>query len=335
MTLSLVTGASGFVGQHLIAELLRGGERVVGAVLGSPPELATLPPEQAERVVWVEADLERPEDVRRLLAENAVNKVFHLAAVTSVEESHSDPAAAFSVNVIGTLHLLRELTEARGRMGRDLRVVISGSAEVYGSAASRCRPLNEDCPLEPLNTYAVSKAAQELLGLQFQRAHGLPVVVARSFNHTGPGQLPPFVAPQLASQIVAARNGDAACTIKVGNPEIRRDFTDVRDVVKAYILLAERGVPGQVYNVCSGRSYAIGELIQLLGEIAGIEVRMELDPERKRAVDVLEMVGDCSRLHAATGWEAQIAIRETLSGLLDSLQTAGSKEAEAGAGAGA
>ena len=325
MTVNLVTGAAGFAGQHLVAELLQRGESVVGVALEATPRLSTLSPLDADRVTWVEADVQRRDDVRDLIRSFPVDRVFHLAALSSVSRSTVAPEAAISVNVLGTLHLLEEITAARSQGEAGPTVLISGSAEVYGAAASAHRPLSEDCPLEPLSPYAVSKAAQEMLGLQYGRTHRLPVVIARSFNHTGPGQLPPFVVPQLALQLVRARErGPAAgpSVIKVGNPEIRRDFTDVRDVVRAYVALAEKGRTGSVYNVCSGRSYSIGQLLQLLAEIAAVEVEVEVEPTRARRVDVQEVLGDASRLREATGWRPQIEIRDTLTGLLESLEAA-------------
>lgn len=321
MTLNLVTGAGGFVGQHLVAELLRRGESVLAAVLFDPPELTTLSKSEAAEATWVQADLGRPAQVRSLVADRAFDRVFHLAAFASEQKSHDKPDLAFTVNVLGTLHLLEALTQGRGGDGDGPKVIISGSSQVYGSAASRYNPLNEECPIEPLSPYAVSKAAQELLGLQFHRTNGLSVIVTRSFNHTGPGQRPPFVAPQLAAQIIEAERAGRPAKLLVGDPHVRRDFTDVRDVVRAYVLLADRGEPGQIYNVCSGRAYAIGELIDKLAEIAGVDVTVERDPERARTVDIPEMVGDASKLRSATGWSPEIDIRETLKALLESARS--------------
>lgn len=316
MTRNLVTGADGFVGQHLIAELLRRGDDVVGAVLEIPPRLTTLPRSEAARVRWVQVEIRQAQTVRELVRAHPVERVFHLAALSSVKESLSDPVTPVLVNAVGTLNLLEALERRRDETGNHPRVLISGSAEVYGSAAMRCRPLTESCPLEPLSSYAVSKAAQEMLGLQFHRTAGLSVVVTRSFNHTGPGQRPTFVAAQLASRIQEIRTTGGRGVVKVGNPLVRRDFTDVRDVVRAYIALSERGEAGQVYNVCSGRCYAIGELLEMLVGLADVQVEVERDPERARPADVPEMVGSYSRLSEATGWSPTIDIRQSLADLL-------------------
>lgn len=318
----LVTGADGFVGQHLVASLLTEGRDVIGAVHGLPPQLTTLSAEDAARVRWVAFDLEARRTVRELVRSRQFDRIFHLAAFSSVSRSLDDPTSPFRVNVIGTLFLLHEVAAVRDEMGEAPRILVSGSGDIYGSSAAHCRPLREDCAVEPLNPYAVSKAAQELLGLQFHRAEGLPLIVTRSFNHTGPGQRPPFVAADFAMQALQARRAGGKRVIRVGNLDVRRDFTDVRDVVRAYVALLDRGQPGTVYNVCSGRSCAIGDLIELLGSLTGQQLRVEVDPARVRVIDVPELVGDHSRLSEATGWEPAIGLRRSLADLLSSLEHA-------------
>lgn len=316
MTVNLVTGADGFVGQHLVTELLRRDEEVVGAVQDLPPQLTTLSEPLAQRVRWVSMDLERVETIRALTRQTRPDRIFHLAGLSSPAASFDDPAASLRVNAAGTLLLLEELAEVRREAQSDPVILISGSAHVYGAAAARHRPLTEDCPLEPLSPYAVSKAAQELLGLQYHRSRGLSVIMTRSFNHTGPGQSRNFVAPQLAAQIREIARMGGQGTVAVGSPSVRRDFTDVRDVVRAYIALTERGVVGTVYNVCSGRSYEVGELVDTLAELADVSVTIESDPSKRRQNDVAEMVGSYARLAADTGWSPVIDIRTSLADLL-------------------
>jgi GDP-4-dehydro-6-deoxy-D-mannose reductase len=318
VTVSLVTGADGFVGQHLVTELLGRGDQVVGAVLKVPPQLTTLSQSAAGHVRWLAMDLERADTIRELARDAQADRVFHLAGLSSPAASFDDPVAPFRVNATGTLLLLEELAEIRREAGRAPVILISGSAHVYGAAAARHRPLTELCPLEPLNPYAVSKAAQELLGLQYHRSRGLPVIVTRSFNHTGPGQSGTFVAPQLAGQIRGILELGGRGAVKVGAPEVRRDFTDVRDVVRAYIALTEKGKAGTVYNVCSGRSYAVGELLNILAELAGVDVTVESDPRKRRPIDVAEMVGSYARLAGDTDWAPEIDIRTSLADLLRS-----------------
>lgn len=314
--LNLVTGADGFVGQHLVAELLSRGEDVVGAVQGGEPKLTTLPAVAAERVRWVSLELGEEESVRSVARSCEADRIFHLAGLSSPADSLADPVSAMRINAIGSLYLLDELVAMRRESGYEPLILITGSAHVYGAAAARFQPLDEGHPLEPLNPYGVSKVAQEMFGRQFQRSHGLSVVVTRSFNHIGPGQRPSFVAPQLAAQVQRILQAGGVGTVKVGDPTVRRDFTDVRDVVEAYLALAESGEPGGVYNVCSGRAYGVGELLELLARAADVEVMVETEPERARPSDVPIVVGSNARLVEATGWAPKIPIERSLSDLL-------------------
>lgn len=316
MTLNLVTGADGFVGQHLVAELLGRGERVIGAVQGGEPKLTTLSEAEAARVRWVTLELEQEGSARGVARSCEADRIFHLAGLSSPADSLADPVSPMRVNAMGSLYLLDELATKRRGSGHDPVILISGSGHVYGAAAARFQPLSEEHPLEPLNPYGVSKVAQEMFGTQFHRSHGLSVVVTRSFNHTGPGQRSTFVAPQLAAQVQSIREAGGAGTVKVGDPSVRRDFTDVRDVVEAYIALTESGEPGGVYNVCSGHAYAVGELLDMLARAAGVEVTVETEAGRARPFDAPEVVGSYARLAEATGWAPEIPIERSLSDLL-------------------
>ncbi len=317
MTTSLVTGADGFVGQHLVAELLNRGEAVVGAVAALPPQLTTLPEEAASAVEWLELELERRETAVELVRGVDAARIYHLAGLSSVADSLGDPVPPLRVNVVGTLYLLDEVARRRAETDYDPRVLITGSGQVYGAAAARHRPLTEEHPLQPLSPYAVSKAAQEMLGLQFQRAHGLSVVVTRSFNHTGPGQRPSFVAAQLAERVLEIHRSGGTGVVHMGDARVRRDFTDVRDVVRAYVALIDKGEAGRVYNVCSGQAYAIAELVDMLADTAGVSVEVETDPDKLRNADIPEMVGSYARLAAATGWSPQIELRRSLTDLFE------------------
>jgi GDP-4-dehydro-6-deoxy-D-mannose reductase len=317
VTLNLVTGADGFVGQHLVAELLRRGEDVVGAVQQTPPRLTTLAENEAARVQWTAMDLERQDTVEALIVGIDADRVFHLAGLASPAASFGEPVSSLRVNVVGTLFLLEALAKRRRTQKADPVILISGSAHVYGSAATRYHPLTEESPLEPLSPYAVSKAAQEMLGLQYQRGYGLSVIVTRSFNHTGPGQSPSFVAPHLAAQVHEIRQKGSKGAVRLGDPHARRDFTDVRDVVCAYVALTERGRVGEVYNVCSGAGYAVKDLLAILADLAGVVVEIETDPKSTRPADVPEMLGSYARLAADTGWSPRIEIRSSLADLLE------------------
>lgn len=298
----LVTGAGGFVGRWTVAELQHAGHEVIAA-----------PPSR-------ELDIADARAVAALLARVQPEGIVHLAGLSFGPDATRDPAEAVRVNAGGTRALLRSLPE----FGPSPVVVVAGSSEVYGVPEPRDLPLTESAPVAPVSDYGRSKLQQEEVALDVARATGIPTVVTRSFNHTGPGQRSDFVAPALGQRILAAR-ASSAHEIRVGNIDVRRDLSDVRDVARAYrkILegLSNGSVATGVLNVCSGRSVAIREVIRLLAEIAGFEVTPRIDPALVRAVDAPEIVGDPSRLRDATGWEPMIPLRQTLSDLVEELET--------------
>jgi GDP-4-dehydro-6-deoxy-D-mannose reductase len=285
-----VTGGSGFVGQWLQAHLLDNGDEVVAP----------------------EVDVTDGDALRDAIARTAPEAIYHLAALTNVGESWGAPQLTFEVNAVGTLNLL----EAARLVPAPPTVLLVCSAEVYGRVGADDLPLTEEAPLRPVSPYAASKVAAEYLGLQAFLAHGLPVIRVRAFNHIGPGQAPNFVVSSLARQIAEVELGGGGA-VKVGNLTPRRDFTDVRDVVRAYRLLVEHGTAGEVYNVCSGRAVAIDEIARVLLGLAGGDLRVEVDPERVRAVDIPVLCGDNSRLLAATGWQPAHALEHTLRDVLE------------------
>lgn len=282
-----VSGSQGFVGRWLVAHLRDQGDLVVEAHPG--------------------LDITDGPSVGDALAEAQAEAVYHLAAFTHVGDSWDAPDEVMRVNALGTLHVL----EAARRCSPPPRVLLISSSEVYGRARPEELPLGEDSPLRPVSPYAASKVAAEFLGVQAHLAHGLPVVRARPFNHVGPGQAPTFAVAALARRILdAERDGQEA--IKVGNLAARRDFTDVRDVVRAYRRLIEVGRPGEVYNVCSGRDVAIETVAGRLLTLAGADLRLERDPALDRPADVPVLRGDASRLRGATGWRPEIDLDTTL-----------------------
>lgn len=289
---AFVTGAGGFVGSWLTAHLESLGDEVVG--------------------IDREVDVTDGPALRAALTGAAPDVVYHLAALTHVGRSWDDPARVFLVNAVGTLNVL----EGARACPRPPRVLVTSSAEVYGAVPEERLPVDEDAPLAPVTPYAASKVAAEYLGIQEHLAHGLPVVRVRPFNHVGPGQASAFVVAALAERIVRARQ-TGTTNISVGNLTARRDLTDVRDVVRSYRLLAERGAPGDVYNVCTGRDIAIEDVAQRMQELAGVKLRLELDPTLARPVDVPVVRGDPSKLKAKTGWEPEFDLDQTLSDVLD------------------
>jgi GDP-4-dehydro-6-deoxy-D-mannose reductase len=232
-----------------------------------------------------------------------------------VGESWKDPARTFDVNAVGTLHLL----EAARRVEPAPRVLLIGSAEVYGPVRPEDLPLTEDQKLNPVTPYAVSKVAAEYLGVQYHAGFGVPVVRARSFNHVGPHQAGSFVVADIAGRIAGAVKNNDREPIRVGNLSARRDYTDVRDVVRAYRLLVTEGAAGEAYNVCSGVDVSVDTLAHRLLALAEIDLRIEQDPALMRPVDVPVLVGDNTRLRAATGWRPEISLDETLRDVLAAL----------------
>ena len=289
---ALVTGGHGFVGRWLCAHLADNGDEVI-APHADDLDVTDLPA------------------VRKFVEEARPEAVYHLAGVASVADSWKHPETALEVNAGGTLAVL----EAVRALDAPARVLLVSSAEVYGAVGPEAQPITEDAPLRPVSPYAASKVAAEFLGVQAFLGNGVPVVRARPFNHVGPGQSPGFVVAALARRIAeAARNGDT--TLAVGNLTPRRDFTDVRDVVRAYRLLVLHGEPGEAYNVCSGRDVMVAELVDRLMAQAGVSLTLHADPDLVRPVDIPVLRGDASRLQGLTGWRPEIPIDRTLADVL-------------------
>jgi GDP-4-dehydro-6-deoxy-D-mannose reductase len=251
-------------------------------------------------------DLLDADMVRAAVRDAAPEAVYHLAARAHVGESWREPEAYLRDNGAMTLHLLEAV---RGE-APEAAVVVVGSSELYGPPAAL--PVDEAAPLRPQNPYAVSKAGADLLAGFFADAHGLRIVRARAFNHAGPGQEPIYAVASFARQIAAGLEaGDDPIRVVTGNPDARRDYTDVRDVVRAYRELAERAQPG-IYNICSGRPASAAELLAALGRVTGARIDHRVDPKLRRAHEVMEVRGSYRRLHDATGWEPEIALERTL-----------------------
>jgi len=302
---SLITGAGGFVGGHLCAYLLAHTDwELTGTVYPHPVDAQP----QEPRLRLKHADLRDPEGVQALVGELQPDTIFHLAAQSFVPVSFADPWDTLQNNIRAQLNLL----EAVRRSGRDVRVLVVGSNEEYGAPKPEELPQTEESPLRPNNPYAVSKVAQDFLGLQYYLAYGLPVVRVRPFNHTGPGQAPRFVVPAFASQIARIEAGLQEPVMKVGNLEAARDFTDVRDIVRAYHLAASQGEPGEVYNLASGRPQSVRGLLEMLLSYSRTQIRVERDPSRYRPVDVPVVYGSAAKFRQRTGWEPQIPFEQTL-----------------------
>lgn len=306
MTRALVTGGLGFVGRHLVAHLRSCGDEVV--TLDHRGDVAV--------------DITDPPAVRAAVGDVAPEAVYHLAGWADVGASWGDPLGVLRVNAEGTLNVL-EACRAAGVA----RVLSVASADVYGMVDEHELPLTESSPLRPTSPYAASKVAADALSQQAFLGHGLAVVRVRPFNHLGPGQSEAFVAPALAARIARAER-DGRDEIPVGNLSARRDFTDVRDVVRAYRLLVERGEPGAVYNLCSGVDVPVQDLADRLVAMAARPVVLVPDPSLMRPVDLPVLRGDATALTAATGWRPEIPLTQTLADLLADMRARVATEAE-------
>jgi len=298
--LSLITGASGFAGGHLLEHLISTGARVHAWAHHLPRDPA------AAAVSWTAVDLLDREGVRTALAAARPSVIYHCAGIADVHGAWTDPAHALRINAIGTHYLL----EAARELALDCRILVTGSALVYKPSSD---PITEDHPVGPSTPYGVSKLAQEMSAA----ASPLDTLLARPFNHAGPRQSPAYATSSFAQQIAEIEAGRRDPVLRVGNLDAKRDITDVRDTVRAYHALVERGTPHRPYNICSGRTHSMRELLDILLSLARVRVRAETDPKRLRPSDTPVVHGSHARLAADTGWEPGIPIEQTLADLLD------------------
>jgi GDP-4-dehydro-6-deoxy-D-mannose reductase len=302
----LVTGCNGFVGRALVERLVAGGFEVWGADRAEGPS----PFRGTSCLVGELADAGF---VARCLDSVAFDGIVHLAAQSSVRRSFDEPVATLGDNTLPALHLLNHVRASASRA----RVLLVGSADEYGAAAAEHLPVMESTPVRPESPYALAKSIQNQFGRMFATLYGVDAVMTRSFNHTGPGQRDAFVLSSFARQVAQIRRGLRKPVIDVGNVEVRRDFLDVRDVCDAYVVLLKKGRSGETYNVCSGRSYRIRDLLDRMAELAGVKVKVHVDEKRLRPVDVPELRGDPTKMREHTGWTAKRPIEETLKSLLE------------------
>ncbi len=292
----LVTGGSGFVGRRLLEALRARGDDVISAA-PSRGDDEHLP-----------LDLTDPENVRAVVEMARPELVFHLAAQSFVPRAVEAPLETFRVNVDGTAYLLEAL---RAQIDPKPRLLFASSAEVYGPRPQADMPLRETLPPRPANPYAASKAAGEALVLGYHHSYGLDAVISRAFNHIGAGQDPRFAVSAFAHRLARVAAGEERA-LNVGNVESERDFLDVRDVVSAYVALADRGASGEVYNVCSGAAVKMREILRRLVNIAGVPVEIREDPALMRATEISRAVGDPSKLKRTTGWSPRVELGDSL-----------------------
>jgi GDP-4-dehydro-6-deoxy-D-mannose reductase len=312
---ALVTGAAGFVGQWLCQQLVRDGWDVTGAGVAALPANGILTDDERRSVRWTLADVRNQGDVARVIEASRPDAIFHLAGVTFVPDAQGDPALAHEINVLGAARLLHEV-RTRKRAGElDPVVLVVGSAEQYGTGPTG-EPRRETDPQTPVTVYAASKSAQEIIALEASRGDAVRVVCTRSFNHSGRGQAEHFLLPALVRRARDIRSG-AEKRLRIGNAETVRDFLHVRDVVRAYLLLVERGVPGEVYNVCSGVGERVRNLAERVLVAVGANADVEVDPTLVRKIEIPWLVGDSTKLRDATGWTPSLTCDDIIADLIN------------------
>ncbi len=302
----LITGINGFAGTHLNNYLSQQGDEVFGTVKPSGGE--THDPH------LFEADILDYTRMKQVIDDVSPDYIYHLAALASPSASFANPAETISNNIGGQVNVLEAVKELKLM---NTRVLVVSSAEVYGQVAERDLPIDEETPLRPTSPYAVSKLAQDFLGLQYFLSQNIQCVRVRPFNHVGPYQSPNFVIPAFAKQIAEIEKGKQEPVMKVGNLDAKKDFTDVRDIVKAYCLLMEKGENGEVYNIGTGKSYRISEILDILLSFSEQDIIVEKDPSLMRPIEIPELVCDYELLHKTTGWKPEIPLETSLRDTLD------------------
>lgn len=310
---AFVTGLDGFVGQWLARELLASGDEVAGGSRNANPSYSILSAEEGARIQWFPFELQSGRQIAEALRAWQPDAIYHLAAQASVKAGFEDPVGTIEANVMGTVRLMEACVKATPNAA----VLYAGSADAYGDVTPGELPLKESSPLRPGNPYAASKAAGEVVALQYAHTAPMRVVATRSFNHTGPGQRTAFAVPAFAAQIASIARKRQPTVLRVGNLAPKRDFSDVRDVVRAYRLLIERGHAGGAYNVCSSTSVSMRAILDQLVALAGIKVSIDVDPTRLRPTDSPDVVGDNQKLHSHTGWRPARPLTQTLRDVLE------------------
>jgi len=302
MKTALITGGAGFVGSYLIDELTDNQIEVsITKLKGEPFDNIKV------RAVY-DLDITNPVQIEDVLNASTPDYIFHLAAQSSVAKSWSEPAETMSINAIGTINLL----EAVRKIDKKVRILLVGSGEEYGFVKPDEVPVSETNLLRPGNIYAASKAVQGMIGQIYSRAYGMEIIMVRAFNHIGPGQSPMFVVADFAKQIAEIEKGLAEPVMRVGNLEAKRDFTDVRDVVRGYKLLIEQGNTGEYYNIGSGKAVKIRDVLDKLLSMADVKIEVVHDPKKARPVDVLVIEADVTKISNDIDWKKEIDLDNSL-----------------------
>ena len=309
----LITGITGFAGSHLAEYCLARGDIELFGTARWRSRMDNIA-QIADDVTLVDCDLKDAVAVRHCLSDVRPDYIFHLAAQSFVPTSWKAPTETVCTNMVGEINLFEAMREL-GLL--ETRIQLAGSSEEYGMVYEDEIPIKETNPLRPLSPYGVSKVGQDLLGYQYNKSYGLKTVRTRAFNHTGPRRGDVFVSSNFSRQIATIEKGKVEPVIKVGNLEARRDFTDVRDMVKAYWLALEKGEPGDVYNLGSGKDVTIKQMLDILLTFTKADITVEQDPERMRPSDVEILLADMTKFYELTGWKPEIPLEKTLEDLLN------------------
>lgn len=309
----LITGITGFAGSHLADYILANHPdvKVYGLVRWRSRMENIL--HIQDKITLFEADLKDLVSLKKCVEEIKPDRIFHLAAQSFVPTSWKCPAETFAINTIGQINLFEAILDLK----LSPKIQVAGSSEEYGLVNTNEIPMKETNPLRPLSPYAVSKVAQDFLAYQYFKSYGLRTVRTRGFNHTGPRRGEVFVSSNFAKQVAEIEKKKKEPVMYVGNLEAKRDFTDVRDMVRGYWLCLEKGEEGEVYNIGTGKTHSMREILDMLLSMSDVRVKVEVDPKRLRPSDVPVLLSDCTKFRKLTGWKPEIPIRQTLEDLLN------------------
>ena len=308
---ALITGISGFAGSHLAEFLLNKGYKVYGTFY----DKSTFSNLNGfiDNIKLFENDIRNYNTLKQIIKKVQPDEIYHLAAISFIPTALKNPKITFDTNLYGTLNLYKAIIELK----LNPKVLFIGSGDEYGLVNEKDIPINEDCPLKPLNPYSISKASIDFLSYFYFRNYHLNIIRVRPFNHIGPRQSPEFVCSNFAKQIAEIEKGLKEPIIKVGNLEAKRDFTDVRDIVWAYWLAIQKGEPGEVYNICSGKAISIEELLNRILALCEKNIKVKQDPKRLRTSDVPLLIGNFTKFTKKTGWEPEIPLKKTLKDIMN------------------
>lgn len=308
---ALITGISGFAGSYLTEFLLDKGYEVFGTFY----DKSTFSNLDGfiDRITLYQCDIRNYDSMKKIIEKNQPDEVYHLAAISFVPTSLKDPKLTFDTNLYGTLNLYQAIIELQFTP----KILFIGSADEYGVVNKHDLPIKEECPLRPMNPYSISKVSADFLSYAYFKNYNLKIIRVRPFNHIGPRQSLEFVCSSFAKQIVEIEKGLEGPIIKVGNLEAKRDFTDVRDMVRAYWLAMQKGETGKVYNICSGRAVQIKELLNNLLELSSKKIEIMKDPKRMRPSDNPILLGDYIKFRKKSGWKPEIFLDKTLKDILE------------------